>query len=55
MTIQKKMCAAAMALLLSLSLLLGLPGSALAEAPSDAVNRFNVVLVVDKSACSWGS
>ena len=49
MTIQKKMCAAAMALLLSLSLLLGLPGSALAEAPSDAVNRFNVVLVVDKS------
>ena len=49
MTIQKKICAAALVLLFSLSLLLGLPGSARAEAPGDAVNRFNVVLVVDKS------
>ena len=49
MTIQKKICAAALALLFSLSLLLGLPGSARAEAPGDAVNRFNVMLVVDKS------
>lgn len=49
MNTQKKLSlTAALALLLSL-LLTALPLSALAEAPVEDVNRFNVVLVVDKS------
>lgn len=49
MNIQKKLSlTAALALLLSV-LLAALPMSALAEAPVEGANRFNVVLVVDKS------
>ena len=47
MTITKRCTAAVMALLLTL--LLGLPCSARAEEASGEPNRFNVVLVVDKS------
>ena len=49
MTTTKKLIAAALALLLSLALLFSLPGAALAEKTYGEPNRFNVVLVVDKS------
>lgn len=45
----KKLTAAALALLLSMALLLSLPGAAWAEKTYGEPQRFNVVLVVDKS------
>ena len=49
MTRGKKRIAALLALALSLTLALGLAGFAAAEEPIAEVNRFNVVLVIDKS------
>ena len=49
MTQERKWIAALLALILSLSLAMGLPGLAAAEETSTEVNRFNVVLVIDKS------
>lgn len=49
MTIHNKLSARALALVLTLILVLSLPGLAWAEAPVEQTNRCNVVLVVDKS------
>jgi len=49
MTRERKLTAVLLALVLSLSLVMGLPGLAAAEETSATVNRFNVVLVIDKS------
>jgi len=49
MTRERKLTAVLLALALSLSLVMGLPGLAAAEETSTTVNRFNVVLVIDKS------
>ena len=58
MTTRKRCLAAALALLLSLGLVLALPGAAVAEQASGEPNRFNVVLVIDKSgslSCEHGT